>query len=241
MRILLLLLMIAATAGCSRLSQVGRAPEFNPLEGGFEHHAMYSLPLPDRTEARRFTDQASLWSAGQRSLLGDRRASRQGDILTVVIEIDDRAEMSNTSSTNRSGSEDMGISALFGLPERVNPRLPEGASLDPAVAASGSGAFRGDGAVRRNEKLTLRLASTVVEALPNGVMRIEGTQEVRVNNELRELVLTGYIRPEDISRRNEITYDKIAGARISYGGRGIISDMQRPRWGQQIADIVLPF
>ncbi|MGY6634263.1 MAG: flagellar basal body L-ring protein FlgH [Alkalilacustris sp.] len=241
MRLLLLLLIIATTAGCSRLSQVGRAPEFNPLEGGFEHHAMYSLPLPDRTEARRPTDQASLWSAGQRSLLGDRRASRQGDILTVVIEIDDRAEMSNTSSTNRSGSEDMAIRALFGLPERVNERLPAGASLDPAVAATGSGNFRGDGAVRRNEKLTLRLATTVVEALPNGVMRIEGTQEVRVNNELRELVLTGYIRPEDISRRNEITYDKIAGARISYGGRGIISDMQRPRWGQQIADIVLPF
>lgn len=241
MRLLLILLIIATTAGCSRLSQVGRAPEFNPLEGGFEHHAMYSLPLPDRTEARRPTDQASLWSAGQRSLLGDRRASRQGDILTVVIEIDDRAEMSNTSSTNRSGSEDMAIRALFGLPERVNERLPAGASLDPAVAATGSGNFRGDGAVRRNEKLTLRLATTVVEALPNGVMRIEGTQEVRVNNELRELVLTGYIRPEDISRRNEITYDKIAGARISYGGRGIISDMQRPRWGQQIADIVLPF
>ncbi|MBK5928479.1 flagellar basal body L-ring protein FlgH [Rhodobaculum claviforme] len=241
MRILLLLLMIAATAGCSRLSQVGRAPEFNPLEGGFEHHAMYSLPLPDRTEPRRATDQASLWSAGQRSLLGDRRASRQGDILTVVIEIDDRAEMSNSSATNRSGAEDMAIRALFGLPERINERLPDGATLNPAVAATGSGSFRGDGSVRRNEKLTLRLASTVVEALPNGVVRIEGTQEVRVNNELRELVLTGYVRPEDISRRNEITYDKIAGARISYGGRGIVSDMQRPRWGQQISDIILPF
>ena len=241
MRPMLLLLLLVATASCGRLSQVGRAPEFNPLEGGFEHHAMYALPLPDRTEARRPTDRASLWSGDQRSLLGDRRASRQGDIMTVVIEIDDRAEMSNSSATSRSGAEDMSIRAFFGLPQNANRALPTGATLDPAVATSGSGSYRGDGSIRRNEKLTLRLATTVVEALPNGVMRIEGTQEVRVNNELRELVLTGYVRPEDISRRNEITYDKIAGARISYGGRGLISDVQRPRWGQQIADIILPF
>ncbi len=241
MRLMLLLLLLVATAGCGRLSQVGRAPEFNPLEGGFEHHAMYSLPLPDRTEVLRPTDRASLWTGGQRSLLGDRRASRQGDILTVVIEIDDQAEMSNSSATSRSGNEDMSIRALFGLPQNAARALPGDATLDPAVAASGAGSFRGDGSVRRNEKLTLRLASTVVESLPNGVMRIEGTQEVRVNNELRELVLTGYVRPEDISRRNEITYDKIAGARISYGGRGIVSDVQRPRWGQQVVDILLPF
>ncbi len=241
MRLMLLFLLIALTAACGRMSEVGRTPEFNPLEGSYQHHAMYSVPLPDRTEARRPTDQASLWSAGQRSLLGDRRAGRRGDILTVVIEIDDRAEMSNSSATGRNGSEQMGISALFGLPQRAERALPEGASLDPAVATSSTSTFRGDGSTRRNEKLTLRLATTVVETLPNGVLRIEGTQEVRVNNELRELVLSGYVRPEDISRRNEITYDKIAGARIAYGGRGIITDVQRPRWGQQVADIILPF
>ena len=241
MRPALILPLLAATAGCGQLSQVGRAPEFNPLEGGFEHHAMYTLPVPERSIPVRPTDQASLWSAGQRSLLGDRRASQRGDIVTVVIEIDDQAEMSNTSSTNRSGDQNLSVGAFFGLPERINERLPDGASLDPAVRTSSSGGFRGDGATRRNEKLTLRLASTVVENLPNGVLRIEGTQEVRVNNELRELVLTGYVRPEDISRRNEITYDKIAGARIAYGGRGIISNVQRPRWGQEVTDILLPF
>ncbi len=241
MRHALILSLLAATTGCGQLASVGRAPEFNPLEGGFEHHAMYTLPLPERTVAALPTDRASLWSAGERSLLGDRRASRRGDILTVLIEIDDRAEMSNTSSTNRTGDQNLSIGAFFGLPERINERLPDGASLDPAVRTSSSGGFRGDGATRRNEKLTLRLASTVVETLPNGVMRIEGTQEVRVNNELRELVLTGYVRPEDISRRNEITYDRIAGARIAYGGRGIISNVQRPRWGQEVTDILLPF
>jgi flagellar L-ring protein precursor FlgH len=241
MRIAALFLMLVLVAGCSRMQAVGRAPDFTPVEGSFQHIAMYSVPLPERTEARRRTDDASLWSSGQRSLLGDRRASTRGDILTVVIEIDERAEMSNNSRTNRSSAEDLSIGAFFGLPERINARLPEGASLDPAVGTSSAGTFRGDGSTRRNEKLTLRLATTVVERLPNGVLRIEGTQEVRVNNELRELVLSGFVRPEDISRRNEVTYDKIAGARIAYGGRGIITDMQRPRWGQQVADIVLPF
>ncbi|MGY6410063.1 MAG: flagellar basal body L-ring protein FlgH [Alkalilacustris sp.] len=241
MRHVLIPILLLATAGCGQLSEVGRAPAFNPLEGGFEHHAMYTVPLPERTVPVRPTDGASLWSASQRSLLGDRRATQRGDILTVVIEINDRAEMSNTSSTNRTGDQNLSIGAFFGLPERINDRLPDGASLDPAVRTASSGGFRGDGATRRNEKLTLRLASTVVESLPNGVLRIEGTQEIRVNNELRELVLTGYVRPEDISRRNEITYDKIAGARIAYGGRGIISNVQRPRWGQEVTDILLPF
>jgi len=95
--------------------------------------------------------------------------------------------------------------------------------------------------VARREKLTLRVAATITEKLPNGVLRIQGSQEVRVNFEVRELVVQGFVRPEDISRQNEITYDKIAGARISYGGRGQITDVQQPRYGQQVADIILPF
>ena len=228
-------------AACEPLDTVGRAPEFSPLEPRREHHALYNVPLPERTERTRPAGEASLWSAGQRSLLGDRRASRAGDILTVVIEIDDRAEISNQSRRDRSGEQSMGVPQLFGLPQLADQALPAGASLANAVGISGSSGFQGSGSVSRNEQLTLRIASTVVERLPNGVLRIEGSQEVRVNNELRELLVSGYIRPEDISRRNEIDYDRIAGARISYGGRGQISASQQPRYGQQIADILLPF
>jgi flagellar L-ring protein precursor FlgH len=186
-------------------------------------------------------DASSLWAAGRSSLFGDRRASRSGDILTVVIEIDDSAEIKNSSDRSRSGKEAMGMPSLFGIPQRIDRDLPEGAAMAEAVDTTSSSTFAGDGSVKRNEKLTLRVAATVVEELPNGVLRIEGQQEVRVNFELRELLVTGYVRPTDISRQNEITYDKIAGARISYGGRGQITDVQQPRYGQQVADVLLPF
>ncbi len=234
-------LLVLFVAGCSPLGEVGRAPVFTPPEESVEHAALYRIPLPDTTEAPRPVDNASLWSASQRSLLGDRRASRPGDIMTVVIEINDSAEMSNTTSRGRSGSTSMAAPQLFGIPQAIDRRLPGGLSLGAGIETAGSNTFSGNGSVRRNEQLTLRVASTVVERLPNGVMRIEGRQEVRVNHELRELLVTGYVRAEDISRQNEITYDKIAGARVSYGGRGIISNVQQPAYGSQITDIIAPF
>lgn len=236
-----ILILCLVLSGCGRLDQVGRAPEFSPLEGSYQHHAMYSNPLPEDVAPDGPTDASSLWTAGRTSLFGDRRAVRRGDILTVVIEIDEKAEISNSTGRKQSGSEKMGMPSLFGIPQRIDRDLPEGADMAGAVDVTSSSTFSGNGSVARNEKLTLRVAATVVEELPNGVLRIEGQQEVRVNFELRELIVGGYVRPIDISRQNEITYDKIAGARISYGGRGQITDVQQPRYGQQIADILLPF
>ena len=234
-------LLILPLAACTDLATVGSPPAFAPLDPTREHHALYNVPLPEVTERRSVIDTASLWSSGQRSLFGDRRARGAGDILTVVIEINDSAQISNSTQRGRSGSQSMGMPQLFGLSQSLDARLPDGASMADAVSIDSASSFQGQGTVSRNEQLTLRVATTIIETLPNGVLRIEGSQEVRVNNELRELVVTGYIRPEDISRRNDIAYDRIAGARISYGGRGQISQMQQPRYGQQIADIVLPF
>jgi flagellar L-ring protein FlgH len=228
-------------SACARMEEVGKAPAFTPLEGSYQHHAMYSNPMPEATDPNSPTDGSSLWTSGRTSLFGERRAETRGDILTVVIEIDDKAEISNSSDRSRSGSEDLGIPSLLGIPQRIDEILPEGATMADAVQTESSSSYQGEGSVQRNEKLELRVAATVVEELPNGVLRIEGQQEVRVNYELRELVVSGYVRPTDISRQNEITYDKIAGARISYGGRGQISDVQQPRYGQQVADVVLPF
>jgi flagellar L-ring protein precursor FlgH len=216
-------------------------PQLTTPTRGNEVFAMTARTLAETRVAAPRHIASSLWTSGRQSLLGDRRASQRGDILTVVIEIDDSAEFSNSSERGRSGSEQMGVTGLFGLPQRIDERLPEGASMADAVGATGSSNSTGSGAVRRNEQLTLRVAATVTDLLDNGILRIEGSQEVRVNFEIRELLVSGYVRPEDISRQNEIAYDRIAAARISYGGRGHISDVQQPRLGQQVADILLPF
>jgi flagellar L-ring protein precursor FlgH len=223
-----------AASACST-SPVGRAPALTPIDSSPEHYAMSMPVLPEQAASPE--GRASLWSASQQSLLGDQRAGKRGDIMTVVIDIDEKAQMKNSSSRSRSGSENMGVSSLFGLPAR----LPAQIEVDPGVGIESSSESEGEGDVRRNEKVELRVAATVVDVLPNGVLQIQGSQEVRVNFEVRELLVTGFVRPSDITRTNEITYDKIASARISYGGRGQITDAQQPRYGQQVVDRILPF
>ena len=237
----LVLAALVTLSACGRSGHIGKAPDFTPIEDTPTHNAMFNPGLPMQQEVLRPVDQASLWRAGRQSLLGDRRAMRRGDILTVVIEIDDEAEISNSTQRARDGAESLGVPGLLGIPQRIDERLPEGASMAEAVSISSTSSSSGSGSVRRNEKLTLRVAATITQVLPNGVLAISGSQEVRVNFEMRELLVTGYVRPEDISRQNEVTYDKIASARVSYGGRGQISDMQQPRIGQQVLDAVLPF
>lgn len=232
---------LALLTGCARSKHLGKAPDFSVQAESPEKAAMLSPGFPISLERGNATDVSSLWSGNRKSLLGDRRAMQRGDIMTVVVEIDDEAEISNRTSRERNGSENLRISELFGIPQRVDPDLPEGASLGDAVSIDSSSESGGQGSVRRNEELTLRIAATIVDVLPNGVLSIIGSQEVRVNFEMRELLVSGYVRPEDVSRQNEVTYDKIASARISYGGRGHISDVQQPRYGQQILDMVLPF
>jgi flagellar L-ring protein precursor FlgH len=235
-----------ALSGCNgQLDHLGRPPSLTPPGSTSEAVAPpaperislmpVALPPPDTATT------ASLWQSGPQSLFGDRRARRRGDIMTVVIEIDDEAEIRNTTTRARSGDDSVSVSALYGLNTIVEKILPSGANLDPAVTASGSTNSSGDGSVSRDEEVTLRLAATVESVLPNGHLVIRGSQEVRINFELRDLQVSGIVRPEDISRQNVITYDKIADARIVYGGRGQITDMQQPRLGQQIVDLLSPF
>ncbi|WP_052261761.1 flagellar basal body L-ring protein FlgH [Leisingera sp. ANG-M1] len=236
-----LLIGLTILGACGRMDHLGKAPSFTPANESPEHVAMLYQGLPTQTQTRRTVDGSSLWSGSQQSLLGDRRAMKRGDILTVVIEIDEEAEISNDTQRSRSGSESLNVPHLLGLPQRLDRKLPEGATSADAVELGSSSASGGKGTVKRSEKLELRVAATVVDVLPNGVLAISGTQELRVNFELRELLVTGYVRPQDISRQNEITYDKIAQARVSYGGRGQITDVQQPRYGQQLLDVILPF
>lgn len=244
--------LLIVLGACSRIENIGQPPPLsqagevvsNPVTVAPERVAIatpvYAAPPPPPPPTSRApVKSASLWRSGPTSLFGDRRAQGRGDILTVVIEIDEEATISNATERNRNANEALAIGALLGLPDLVADLT--GVSVDPAADLSSSSQSSGDGSVQRTEEITLRLAATVTNVLPNGHYVIAGSQEVRVNFELRDLRVHGVIRPEDISRSNEITYDKIADARISYGGRGQITDVQQPRYGQQVADIVLPF
>lgn len=190
----------------------------------------------------RHISTASLWSNSPQSLFGDRRAKNIGDILTVLVEIDDSATLNNSTSTSRSGNDSVAAATVYGLEQLVDRIIPgDAVSLENGVSASGSQDATGTGAITRDEAISLRVAATVVDVLPNGHLVVTGSQEVRVNFELRDLQVAGVIRPEDITRNNTITYDKIANARVSYGGRGHVSDMQQRRLGQQFVDMVSPF
>ncbi len=241
----IMMLMLFALSGClGRLNDVGRAPAFTDMGAGVtadispQRAAMASQPP---TMRREFYEQGSLWRSGPTSLFGDRRAARLGDILTVIIDINDKAQLQNTTSRTRSAGENLAIAELLGLPNLLETEIFGDGNLDPAIAMTSSSTTDGTGTVRRNETVMLRIAATVVEVLPNGHLVVRGTQEVRVNYELRDLQVAGIIRPEDISRQNTISYDKMAGARILYGGRGQISDAQQPRYGQQIFEVLAPF
>jgi len=235
------LVLCAGLAACGKLDHLGKPPSFTSNENGREHFAMAVPGLPQTLDRQTPLDRSSLWSGSRNSLLGDRRAGEPGDILTVVIEINEKAEISNKTDRSRTASDTMSMPSFFGLPETLQKHLPSSASATDPVDLSSSTSTAGDGSVKRNEKLTLRVAATITDALPNGVLRIEGSQEIRVNFEIRELLVSGFVRPEDITRMNEVNYDKIASARISYGGRGQLTDVQQPRYGQQITDMILPY
>lgn len=184
---------------------------------------------------------ASLFRTGAGAFFRDQRAGRVGDILTVRIKISDKADLGNATSRTRTGTETAGISALLGLQNPLAKILP--GKVDPAKLVDTGSASKSDGSgsISRSETINMTVAATVVGVLPNGNLAIRGKQEVRVNYELRELVISGIVRPEDIARDNSIAHSQIAEARISYGGRGRLTDAQQDRWGQQIYDALFPF
>lgn len=183
----------------------------------------------------------TLWRSGPQSLFGDRRARTVGDILTVVVEINDEAEIQNRSQRRRDAAEELSAPALLGLNTLAERVIPGGGGVDPAIDVSSESQMNADGAIRRRERITLRIAATVIDVLPNGNLFVTGSQEVLVNDEMRDLRVQGVVRREDIARTNVIPYDKIAEARIAYGGRGDISRAGRSRYGQKVIDLVSPF
>ena len=238
-------LSLGACNTADRLAQVGQEPPQSAVQSperlaGPEPVRM-PMPMPQPRPEASERHANSLWSPGSRAFFKDQRAGDVGDILTVVIEIDDQASLENRSSRSRNANESAGASALLGYEGALSKVLPEAVSPENLVEAESGGSYGGEGAVERNESIELELAALVTQVLPNGNLVIAGRQEVRVNFENRILQVAGVIRPEDISSTNEIAYDDIAEARIAYGGEGQLTDVQQPRYGQQIYDILFPF
>jgi flagellar L-ring protein precursor FlgH len=231
----LIALITVAAGGCASLRERMGAPQFST-----QGMAPYSMTIADAPTQAPETP-GTLWRSGPQSLFGDRRARTVGDILTVVVEMNDQAEIQNRNQLRRDATEGFSAPALLGLDTLAQRALPGGAGINPAIDASSESQLNADGAIRRRERITLRIAATVVEVLPNGNLFVSGSQEVLVNDEMRDLRVQGVVRREDIARTNIIPYDKIAEARIAYGGRGDLSRISRTRYGQRIIDLVSPF
>ena len=169
----------------------------------------------------------------------DQRAAKTGDILTIRIDISDRASVSNSTSRTRDGSESGGASAIFGLEKIVKDIV--GVDTSNLVGSQTSSSSSGQGRTSRSETISMTMAAIVTAVLPNGNLVIRGRQETRVNFELRELLVSGIVRPQDIARDNSIRHTQIAEARISYGGKGQLTDAQQARWGQPLLDVLSPF
>lgn len=238
------LLISTTLAGCGagdRLADVGRAPDMSPVDNPTtrEDYRAVSMPMP--TPQNAIKQKNSLWASNRQAFFEDQRADNIGDILTVTIDIDDKAELENETERTRNSAENAGLAALLGYQADLAKVLPEAVDNNALVGADATSNFQGSGSVDREEEIQMRLAAIVTQILPNGNMVIQGRQEVRVNFEKRVLELAGVIRPQDITIDNQISYDKVAEARVSYGGKGQITDVQQPRYGQQVYDVLFPF
>lgn len=239
--------LIAATSlatGCNtlnRLSEVGQAPKMTTIQNPIQsaNYRAVSLPMPPPSTVAHKSN--SLWRAGARAFFKDQRASAIGDILTVEISINDKAALSNTTTRDRATTEDAGVTSLLGLQASLHQIFPEAIVPSSLLDIDSTTSNSGKGTIDRDEEINLKIAAIITQTLPNGNLVIHGRQEVRVNYEVRELQIAGIIRPEDVTSSNTISYEKIAEARISYGGRGHISDFQQPRWGTQVIDVLFPF
>jgi flagellar L-ring protein precursor FlgH len=227
--------------GCGtlqRLSEIGRPPEMSKPGDPTKdpNYRPMTMPMPKTETAPSEPD--ALWRQGSRAFFKDQRAAQVGDLVTVVVSMTDSATLNNVTTLTRASGDTEGIPNFAGLTSRLGPGVGDPTKLINLSSANNN---TGNGQIQRNEAVALRLAGVVTQVLPNGNLVVAARQEFVVNSELRELKVTGVIRPQDIASDNTVLHDRMAEARIEYGGRGEMTDLQTTRWGQQLMDILLPF
>ena len=230
--------LLSSCAAIDRLKNLGQQPSLSAIENPTARPGYKPVQMPMPAAQPASYNPNSLWRNGSRAFFKDQRAQQVGDILTVKVNFSDKADITNNTSRSRESKDDSGVDNFFGknkLPI-MNTALPT-----RIFTADSNTSTDGKGSINRQEALTTNVAGVVTQVLPNGNLVIEGRQEIRVNFEIRELIVAGVVRPEDIESDNTIDSNKIAQARIAYGGRGQIMDVQQQRYGQQVMDVILPF
>lgn len=240
-RTALVLAVLAPLAACGTVSETVNGPKLTPLAYPSTVPMTAAPPalasMPAQAPVQPSGSANSLWRTGSRAFFNDQRASKVGDVLTVLINIRDNAQVQNQTSTSRETSMDTGVSQFFGL----QSQLPNSVDPQHLITSGSTSSVDGQGSVNRSEAISLTIAAIVSGVLPNGNLVIQGRQEVRINQELRELTVAGIVRPEDITATNTIRHTQIAEARVSYGGRGAVSRVQRVPVGQALVEQFTPF
>jgi flagellar L-ring protein precursor FlgH len=238
------LVAVASLAGgCSaldRLRYTGEKPPLSTIENPQTQPGYKPVQMPMPAPQPATYNPNSLWRNGSRAFFKDQRAHQIGDILTVSVRITDNAKFENETQRSRKNTEDSGVTDYIGT-KTLGASAAKAILPGRILTADSTASSEGKGTIDRKEELLTNVAAVVTQVLPNGNLVVEGKQEVRVNFEVRELIVAGIVRPEDIQSDNTIDSTKIAEARIAYGGRGQLSDVQQPRYGQQVLDVLLPF
>lgn len=240
----LIILATLTLASCNiftRLAEMGSGPKVSEISNPTARPEYRPVSMPMPTPKRATYKANSLWRPGARAFFRDQRANQVGDILTVKLAIADSAALANKSTRKRDDSEDGDVTNLLGLEGELAKALPQAIVPATTVSIGTKHETTGDGEIGRSETIAITLAGIITQVLPNGNFVVFGRQELKVNFEMREVLVTGVVRPEDIDSTNTISHEQIAEMRVAYGGRGTLSDLQQPRYGTQLIDIIFPF
>ena len=232
-------------AGCysaHRLENLGDKPALTPIKDPRKVDSYHPVTMPTPAPQQHERRVNSLWQSGATGFFKDQRAKNVGDILTIDVNIaNDMLEFESKTTRKRENKQAANLAKFFGYEAKLGNIFPDEVDPSSLIDYANTPEFSGDGKTTRKEKMAFKIAATIVQILPNGNYVVSGRQEIRANFENRELLITGIVRPADITSVNSVSYDKIAEARISYGGRGQITDYQQPPIGTQILDHVMPF